>query len=83
MSTFRYEVDNNLVVNIYEDTESAQAESPFLVQDIKPTGEPWFNREEAENWAESHIANLITWREEYAAQKAALEAQQSEEQPQE
>lgn len=58
MMRYRYEVDENNVVKIWDDQVPNEYDAPFIIQPDWPNTTPWGSRADAENWAEVFIEHL-------------------------
>lgn len=59
IDNFIYSVDENNSVRIWEKHRYDNGEPPFLFQPEYPTGEPFSDSVDAEQWAENHINLLV------------------------
>jgi len=55
---YRYEIDENNAVRIWDDENPNETGAPFMYQPDTPDATPWGSREEAEAWAIDFIAGL-------------------------
>jgi hypothetical protein len=56
---YRYEIDENNAVRIWDDENPNENGAPFLYQPEFPDGTQWGNRENAEEWANTFIVDLL------------------------
>ena len=56
---YRYEIDDQNAIRVWDDENPNENGAPFLFQDVHPNGRPWANREEAQAWADAFIAELL------------------------
>jgi hypothetical protein len=54
---FRYEVDENLTLRIWDNTNTHG--EPFILQPDWPDGTPWGSIEAASSWAETKIGEFL------------------------
>jgi hypothetical protein len=59
MSRYRLEIDATNTIRIWDNETPNEKDAPFILQPDWPSGKPWANREEAESWATSFIAELV------------------------
>lgn len=59
MTNFRYEIDENNNVRIWDDENPNPEGAPFIFQPHSPTGQPWADAQEAEAWAQDHINLMV------------------------
>lgn len=59
INNYRYEVDINNVVEIWNNELPDELDRPFIRQPSNPTGKPWGDAEEASKWAEDFIDHLL------------------------
>jgi hypothetical protein len=55
---YRYEIDNNKAVRIWDNENPNENDAPFFFQPDQPDGTPWADKAEAEAWAVAFIADL-------------------------
>ena len=55
---YRYEIDNNKAVRIWDNENPNENDAPFFFQPDQPDGTPWADEAEAEAWAVAFIAEL-------------------------
>lgn len=58
MSRYRYEIDENNALRMWDDENPNELNAPFLLQPDWPNGTPWANKEEVTAWAELVIASM-------------------------
>lgn len=56
---YRYEIDENNAVRIWDDENPNENDAPFLYQPDLPDGTPWSSAEEADAWAKEFINSLL------------------------
>lgn len=56
---YRYEIDNQNAIRVWDDENPIETGAPFLFQPDRPDGRKWSDRGEAQYWAEAFIADLL------------------------
>ena len=56
---YRYEIDGQNVVRVWDDENPNEKGAPFFLQDVHPDGRPWVDRAEAQAWLDAFIARLL------------------------
>ncbi len=56
MANYRYEVDENNTVRLWDIDNPNENDAPILLQPHNPNGQDWSNRQEAVDWIEAHLA---------------------------
>jgi hypothetical protein len=59
IENYKYEIDENLSVRMWDLNLPDEEGRPFLFQPTNPDGNDWVNKEEVEQWAISFIAELM------------------------
>ena len=57
---YRYEIDSQNAVRIWDDANPTATGAPFFLQDVHPDGRAWADREEAQAWVDAFIIELTT-----------------------
>jgi len=57
---YRYEIDSQNTVRIWDDANPTVTGAPFFLQDVHPDGRAWADREEAQAWVDEFIIELTT-----------------------
>ena len=57
---YRYEIDSQNVVRVWDDANPTVTGAPFFLQDVHPDGRAWADREEAQAWVDAFIIELNT-----------------------
>lgn len=70
MPNFKYEVDENNVVRLWDVDNPNEDNIPILIQPQKPTDEEWSNKKEAIDWIEGYLEDLAE--QERLAEEARL-----------
>ena len=55
---YRYEIDSQNTVRIWDDANPTATGAPFFLQDVHPDGRAWADREEAQAWVDAFIIEL-------------------------
>jgi hypothetical protein len=58
MSRYRYEIDNQNTLRVWDDENPNELNAPFLLQPDWPSAVPWANKNEVEDWAKVFIESL-------------------------
>ena len=58
IENYRYHINENNVVEMWNNNNPNENNEPFLYQPDKPDGTPWASYEEAENWCIEKINEL-------------------------
>jgi hypothetical protein len=56
---FKYEIDEQLVVRVWDNENQNDDNKPVLLQEIHPDGRAWENQEEVKVWVEQLIAEWL------------------------
>lgn len=56
---YRYEIDENNTVRIFNNVLPTETGAPFFLQDVHPDGRPWVDRAEAQTWVDAFIAFIL------------------------
>jgi hypothetical protein len=56
---YRYEIDDQNAVRIWDDENPNENGAPFFYQPDWPDGTPWADRAEAQGWADAFIEDLL------------------------
>lgn len=59
MMRYRYEIDQNNAVRVWDDENPNEYGAPFQFQPDRPDGQPWADRAEAQAWVDAFIAELF------------------------
>lgn len=58
MSRYRYEIDKDNAIKVWDNENPNENDAPFLLQPDWPDNTPWANKTEAESWALAFIESL-------------------------
>lgn len=58
MSRYRYEVDAQKAIRVWDDENPNENDAPFFFQPDWPDATPWASKAEAKAWAELFIESL-------------------------
>ena len=58
MSRYRYEIDEQNVVRVWDSENQSEEGLPIFMQPDWPDSTPWANKEEAESWALAFVTSL-------------------------
>jgi len=58
MNNYRYEIDSENAVRLWDDANPNPENEPFFYQPDWPNGEPWASKAEAKAWAQLFIESL-------------------------
>jgi hypothetical protein len=56
---YRYELDDQNIVRIWDDENPNENGAPFFYQPDHPDARPWADRAEAQAWVDAFIAYLL------------------------
>ena len=56
---YRYELDGQNVVRVWDDENPNQNGAPFFYQPDHPDARPWVDRAEAQAWVDAFITRLL------------------------
>lgn len=65
--SYRYEVDKDKAVRIWDDANPNEFNAPFILQPNWPDSTAWASKSEAESWAKAFIAALENPESEFIA----------------
>jgi len=57
---YRYELDDQNIVRIWDDENPNENGAPFFYQPDHPDARPWVDRAEAQAWLDNFIAGLTS-----------------------
>jgi hypothetical protein len=63
---YRYEINDQNVVRVWDDENPNDTGAPFLYQPNHPDNRPWASFEEAQSWTDIFIAELLSDQDEAA-----------------
>jgi hypothetical protein len=67
MTRYRFEIDGDNAVRIWDNANSNEKNAPFFLQPSWPDSVPWADAAQATDWAEVFIASLIDPESEFVA----------------
>lgn len=67
MTQYRFEVDTNNAIRIWDNETPNENDAPFMFQPDWPSATPWADAAEATDWAEVFIASLVDPLSEFVA----------------
>jgi hypothetical protein len=67
MDKYRFEIDNENTIRIWDNETQNEDEAPFMFQPDWPDVTPWADAAEATDWAEVFIASLENPESEFVA----------------
>jgi len=59
MTRYRFEIDTENAIRIWDNENSNDSEAPFMFQPDFPDTTPWADAAQATDWAEVFIASLV------------------------
>lgn len=59
MSRYRYEIDADNAIRVWDEENPNELDAPFLFQPDWPNGTPWADKAEAQAWVELYIESLL------------------------
>jgi hypothetical protein len=59
IENYRYDINQDNVVEIWNDDNPNENDAPFLRQPVNPLGMPWADFDEAEKWTKEYIDYLL------------------------
>jgi hypothetical protein len=63
MSRYEYKINDDLVLEMWDNENPNEYNAPFLRQPINPNTNPWQNRQEVEEYAEDLILMMLGLKE--------------------
>ncbi len=57
---YRYEIDDQHTIRVWDDERPNENGAPFLLQDVHPEGRAWVDHAEAQAWVEAFVEELLT-----------------------
>ena len=67
MTRYRFEIDTDNAIRIWDNENSNEGDAPFMFQPDFPDTTPWANTAQATDWAEVFIASLVDPLSEFVA----------------
>jgi len=67
MTRYRFEIDNNNAIRIWDEETPNENDAPFMFQPDWPSLIPWGDAAQATDWAEVFIASLVDPLSEFVA----------------
>jgi hypothetical protein len=67
MDKYRFQIDKNKAVRIWDNEHPNEKDAPFIFQPDWPDVTPWASKAQATNWAEVFIASLVDPNSEFVA----------------
>lgn len=59
VENYQYEIDDENVIRVWDLNNTNEENKPFLYQPVKPEGEAWADKAEAETWVNNYIQELL------------------------
>lgn len=59
MSRYRYEIDTENAIRVWDEENPNELNAPFLFQPDWPNGTAWADKAEAQAWVELYIESLL------------------------